>query len=1441
MMEYFSQLRGPKDSSLSLLHDPVSAHHSPGDSDQFLLSQCGQLASWFAGLFGATRPSSGSISAHRPGFSLSFLSLMLIGSASGSGIPSVIDLDEISAFEGLKIYGAEGCMEGEVYDCGDQIGISISGNGDVNGDGIPDLLIGAPKVDPEGKRNAGKAYLFWGGSHLAGLGAIDLASFPSNLGVVFSGEKACTSGQFQDCGDRFGTAVDLVGDLDKDGFDDFVVTADVRTGIHKSYIFWGKSDVDSLEIVNFNQTHGVILEGTLIRFCLSAVGDVNGDGFPDIALCDHSNLYLVWGGPDLRTEATLVLSSLAVGQGLRVTGLTAGGLYDKIAGGYDLNGDGIDDFVLSRPQRAAYQGEAIARAQSGVVFMFWGNASFSNFNMLDISELAEQQYVRFDGAASPDLTGYSLEVVGDIDGDGESEVLLAAPGANGGKDRAGVTYLLWGGNFTEPAVDLLNIGAEKGLILIGGLNLDIQGYSVGSAGDLNGDGLFDFITVSGRAMWNGANRPATRYLIWGSSDLRGRATLDLEVPSANEMTKIDGAVAGDLGRSSGNFQSASMLRPGPVGRLGDFNDDGIPDIFIGAYQDEPLSREHAGAVYVLWGWGQNLRFMSAKLSVSEGQSLTITEDDIQAFSPDAESTSLVFTVTSQARGHFATALSPSTPITSFTQADLDGRAIVFVHDGSNAAPGVSMSLTDGVDSTDVISLYIDFTELNDPPVLITNEIALAEGQTVILSPSNLRGTDEENTDANIAFVLSDIEHGFFALRDFPLAPITSFSMLDVSEGNVQFTHDGSESAPNYRVAVSDGELKTSPETVLVTSFIALDGLPLLQRNQISLHDGENKLLTVNEVLAYDEESPDSDTFFDVTALQHGQFFYATSPDVAVTRFSQQDINDHLLRFLHDGGLVPPTYNLTVQAGSDTLPSSAVSVDFTVLNPPILLLNSLTLGKGDSVVLVPADLSADDLDTPASGLLISVSDVEHGYFSRLINPTEAIGNFTQEEINLARIQFTHDGSDLEPSYKVSVTDGHTTLPPQSAEIYFDSQLEPSPSEPKPEEEPSADPDPESEIDIVLNWFLSPTWKTFAALGGAGALLLSCCCCLLFYTKRRARHVALMDEYYASGATATALASMSSESSVPEQMQALTKRIELKDLDFTGEIGKGGFGVVYKATYLGTTPVAVKTLLCQNLSGNSLSAFREEANLMSGLSSPHIVQFMGVVAESGHFSIVMEYMAKGSLYHTLQDQSADLPWSLRYRISHETAQGLHFLHHHDILHRDLKSLNVLLDMELHAKLSDFGLAKVREETATTTSSATASVGTLAWMAPELLNLGSRASQATDIYALGVILWEIATRSVPYASANGNAGLICQWIKDGQREKIPESTPQKFSALIAKCWAERDGDRPTTAAVIQELATELPNSNGSSPGLVSSYQGNLSSSVQPPESSYANNFSM
>ncbi|KAG0235951.1 hypothetical protein BGW42_004406 [Actinomortierella wolfii] len=250
-----------------------------------------------------------------------------------------------------------------------------------------------------------------------------------------------------------------------------------------------------------------------------------------------------------------------------------------------------------------------------------------------------------------------------------------------------------------------------------------------------------------------------------------------------------------------------------------------------------------------------------------------------------------------------------------------------------------------------------------------------------------------------------------------------------------------------------------------------------------------------------------------------------------------------------------------------------------------------------------------------------------------------------------------------------------------------------------------------------------------------------------------------------------------------------------------IGSGAYGSVYRGQWAGQ-PCAAKRFFATQAELED-SDIQKEISILQTLRHRHIIQFFRTLEhDDGFYYLIMDLADNGSLESAIK--RGDLDWKTKYRIAHEVARGLEYIHHERILHRDLKSANVLLSRDYEVKLADFGLAEVKLMSASRSSESDRLSGTLRWMAPELFDVRPRYSSKSDVYALGMVMWEMAANSTrPYKDHNDNLTIMAL-VKSGEREDIPDDTPRDFRQWIERCWHQDRNQRPK-ALEIHLIQTE------------------------------------
>jgi len=247
------------------------------------------------------------------------------------------------------------------------------------------------------------------------------------------------------------------------------------------------------------------------------------------------------------------------------------------------------------------------------------------------------------------------------------------------------------------------------------------------------------------------------------------------------------------------------------------------------------------------------------------------------------------------------------------------------------------------------------------------------------------------------------------------------------------------------------------------------------------------------------------------------------------------------------------------------------------------------------------------------------------------------------------------------------------------------------------------------------------------------------------------------------------------------------IPFGDIVFLRDIATGASGKVSLGKWRRLV-VAVKQPF--GVEPGDAKLFVREATVHKRLRHPNVVQLMGICTEP--LCVVMEFLSRGSLYAVLQDTLTELAWSLRLRFALDTSRGMQYLHQCGIVHRDLKSLNVFVDDAWRCKVGDFGTSGTEKKTVSAIS------GTVLWSAPELFETGGRYTQQSDVYAFGILLWEIYTRKMPFAATpgapkGGFAFQFADFVRGGGRPFWPVDAPAWLSAASRRCWAERCDERP------------------------------------------------
>jgi serine/threonine protein kinase len=260
-----------------------------------------------------------------------------------------------------------------------------------------------------------------------------------------------------------------------------------------------------------------------------------------------------------------------------------------------------------------------------------------------------------------------------------------------------------------------------------------------------------------------------------------------------------------------------------------------------------------------------------------------------------------------------------------------------------------------------------------------------------------------------------------------------------------------------------------------------------------------------------------------------------------------------------------------------------------------------------------------------------------------------------------------------------------------------------------------------------------------------------------------------------------------------------------------LGVGGSATVYKATYQRES-VAAKVMSTRGLGSKELGKIADKAHrelaVMAKLSSPYIIRVLGICEdpEANQIIMIMQLAEGGSVRNLLDSCTAPLTTADAVKMLLDTATGMEYLHSKEMVHRDVKSMNLLIDDKGRAVVSDFGISKSVSAATAATATSIQTKGSAPWMSPQALE-GEPATKARDVFGFGVVMWEVMSLQKPWEDKELVQIMRAVCFNPSPENRPPlaaisASYPMPLLALMQECWAQDPAARPSFADIARQL---------------------------------------
>jgi hypothetical protein len=549
-----------------------------------------------------------------------------------------------------------------------------------------------------------------------------------------------------------------------------------------------------------------------------------------------------------------------------------------------------------------------------------------------------------------------------------------------------VVYGIHGFNSSlQVIINATNINVIDGFKMIG---YHTSGYKVVMLGDVNGDGIFDAAVIASQA----------NVVFYGKA-IGNAGIISIVFGSKNNLASEFNFA--DLNGKNG-FNAYIMNQNSNLvisfNDAGDFNGDGSNDLIACA---PTMGFDLRGNCYIILG------HYGSWPSVIDLSKL----DGVIGFKINGENPN----------DHLGMSVSSAGDINA------DGFSDILI--------GAPMASPYG--KTNAGITYLVFGGM--APYLINNNLVISNDQTrVYLTTSNLYAKLDSGIEELVNFIIYDLQNGRLYL-DGVLT--NRFSLLDIKNNRVWIELEPGM-APSYTVATQKGNMGMSAKHNQATiTYTYPDYQMTLQKNELTIQEEGSVILSSDNLSAVAIGLDLNKIVFIPVKVRNCRFELITQQGESISQFSQYQLSTHQVRLVATGGVEYPSYEILLNDGSVTRGSPvAASIQFNrIQHEPVFVNNWLTIGCNQTVTLNPIMLKVTDLDTPDTQIIFTVVSVQHGLFTY---GNTVVTQFTQNDINLGKIQFTHDGSSYEPSCDFKVIYGLFNIT-SATSVKFTSEINGAP--------------------------------------------------------------------------------------------------------------------------------------------------------------------------------------------------------------------------------------------------------------------------------------------------------------------------------------------------------------------------------------------------------------